>query len=78
MSFLEAFDWMMKEFGEKVAIGNRSQGSLDKMKYTRDKLVAFMKDQLKVSDILMEHIKPGFVYDFEHYSNNKTFITEQF
>lgn len=71
MSFLEAFDWMMKEFGEKVAIGNRSQGSLDKMKYTRDKLVAFMKEQLNVSDILMEHIKPSFVHDFEHYLTTK-------
>lgn len=71
LTFLEAFDWMMKEFGEKVAIGNRSKGSHDKMKYTRDKLVAFMKDQLKVSDILLENIKPSFVHDFEHYLTTK-------
>lgn len=71
MTFLEAFDWMMKEFGEKVDKGNRAQGSLDKMKYTRDKLVTFMKDQLKVSDILLENIKPSFVHDFEHYLTTK-------
>lgn len=71
MTFLQSFDWMMKEFKEKVDIGNRAQASYDKMKYTKDKLVAFMKEELKVSDVLMENIKPSFVHDFEHYLSIK-------
>lgn len=67
MTFLEAFDWMMREFKQLVDLGKRAHASYDKMDYTREKLVAFMKDQLKVSDIVMEQIKPSFVHDFSHY-----------
>lgn len=67
MTFLEAFDWMMKEFQEKVDKKKRSKASHDKMGYTKDKLVQFMKEELHISDIIMENIKPSFVHDFEHY-----------
>lgn len=67
MTFLESFDWMMKEFKEKVDKNKRSQASHNKMAYTKDKLVQFMKEELHISDIIMENIKPNFVHDFEHY-----------
>lgn len=67
MTFLQAMKWMMDEFQKLVDVGKRAQASWDKLDYTKDKLIEFMKDELNISDILLENIKPSFVHDFEHY-----------
>ncbi len=71
LSFLTAFKMMMDKFQEKVDKGQKAQASHDKMKYAKDKLIAFMKEELKISDILIENIKPSFVHNFEHYLSVK-------
>ncbi|MGZ4055286.1 MAG: tyrosine-type recombinase/integrase [Bacteroidia bacterium] len=67
MTFNEAFDWMMKEFSEKVEKGKRSQNTLNRLDIAKEKWICFLKENKKVSDIPLDQIQSSFVYDFEHF-----------
>jgi site-specific recombinase XerD len=67
LTFLEAFEWMIKECEELVKVGKRAQATCNKIGYTKDKVKTFMKNHMSISDINVEHIKPDFVHDFSHY-----------
>ncbi len=71
MTLLQIFDWMMNETQEKVDAGQLAQPTLDKMDYTKGKLITFMKDHLKISDIRLDQIGPSFVHDFHHFLRTK-------
>jgi site-specific recombinase XerD len=66
-SLCTAFEVHIKRMSEKVKVGNKASATLDKYRYTFDKVKAFLKHQYKVSDIYLEDIKRSFAHDFEHY-----------
>jgi hypothetical protein len=66
-SLCTAFEVHIKRMSEKVKAGNKAAATLDKYRYTFDKVKAFLKHQYKVSDIYLEDIKRSFAHDFEHY-----------
>jgi Phage integrase SAM-like domain/Arm DNA-binding domain len=66
-SLCTAFEVHIKRMSEKVKVGNKASATLDKYRYTFDKVKAFLKHQYKASDIYLEDIKRSFAHDFEHY-----------
>jgi len=54
-------------FMEKVSGGTKSLSTLKSFRTTRDKLVAFLSNHLKMSDIPLGKIRLSFASDFDHY-----------
>lgn len=67
MTFNEAFDWMVKEFSDKVELGKRSPNTLQRLKISHEKWNRFLMAHKNVSDITLDKIEPSFAYDFEHF-----------
>jgi len=63
----QVFDIHLIKYKERVVAGNKSPATLDKYRYTLDKIKAFLKFQYKISDILLEDIQRSFPHDLEFY-----------
>lgn len=74
-TLLDAYDFHIRRFGEKVAIGKNSIGSLKRLNVGRNKVVAFMKFQYKESNKLLSELKPAFAGDFEHFLTTQQGMT---
>jgi len=66
-SFMQAIDFEIGRFKEKVEKGLRAKRTLQKWKATKDKLSAFIRYKFKKADVPLEIIKPGIAEDMLHY-----------
>ena len=66
-TLLEAYDFHIRRFSEKVAVGKKSVGSLKRLSVGKNKVIAFMKHQYKVSDRPLSELRLAFAGDFEHF-----------
>jgi site-specific recombinase XerD len=60
-----------ERFMEKVSSGTKALSTLKSFRTTRDKILAFVTKQFKVSDIPLSKIKISFASDFDHYLTTK-------
>lgn len=67
MTFTDAFDWMIKEFSDKVKLDKRSPNTLKRLNIAKAKFCRFLFETKKVSDIQLERIEPSLAYDYEHF-----------
>ncbi|HTN17072.1 MAG TPA: site-specific integrase [Chitinophagaceae bacterium] len=63
-TLLETVDFVVGILEKKVTTGHRASGTLKRWKVTRNKVVAFVRYQYNVSDILLTDIKYAFAEDF--------------
>jgi site-specific recombinase XerD len=66
-TLIQAFEFYIKRFKEKVDKNNRSIKTLRKWNTTRDKVVAFLSDIHLKKDISLKAIRPGHAEDIYHY-----------
>lgn len=67
MTFNDAFDWMIKEFSDKVKLDKRSPNTLKRLNIAKAKWSRFLLEAKKISDIQLERIEPSLAYDYEHF-----------
>lgn len=66
-TILDAFEYHQIKMMDKVRIGNISKATHTRYKITKDKVVAFMLHQYKVSDMELPSIRLRFISEFEHF-----------
>ena len=63
----EAFDYHNLKMEETLKVGKVCNKTWERYKITKNKVVAFMEKQYKVSDMELPAIRLRFVTEFEHY-----------
>ena len=66
-TLMQAFKVHNDEFGERVAKGKGSAGTLGRYERLQKKTEAFLKKKFKANDIILEDIKYAFASGFYHY-----------
>jgi site-specific recombinase XerD len=66
-NLVQALDFYIKRFKEKVDNNNRSIHTLRKWNTTRDKICEFVKHAYRKKDIPLKSIQPGYAEDIYHY-----------
>lgn len=66
-TLIEALDYYIKRFKEKVDKSKRSIRTLRKWNTTKDKISDFLLDTYRKKDISLKSIKPGYAEDIYHY-----------
>ena len=66
-SICEAFDYHNLKMEETLKVGKVCNKTWERYKITKNKVVAFMEKQYKVSDMELPAIRLRFVTEFEHY-----------
>ena len=66
-TIIQAIDFVIEKFTQKVAKEFRAPASLTKWKTTKEKLEAFLKFQFKTNDIPLDKITYTFAEDFIDY-----------
>src|SRR5258707_282256 len=67
INLVQALDYYIKRFKEKVDNNNRSIHTLRKWNTTRDKICEFVKHAYRKKDIPLKSIQPGYAEDIYHY-----------
>ena len=70
-TILDAFEYHNAKFKEKVDVGKGSKKTHTRLQITKNKVIAFMQDVLKVKDKPLEELKLSFATEFEHYLSVK-------
>ncbi len=63
----EAFDFLLKQYSDKVNIGKTSTATLKKYQYTFAKTQSFVQNKYRASDMMLSDIGTNFLADFYHY-----------
>ncbi|PZP47831.1 MAG: hypothetical protein DI598_10605 [Pseudopedobacter saltans] len=63
----DAFDFLLKQYQEKLKIGNTSVTTFNKYYYTSLKIKKFVKHKYNSSDIMLSDVSPAFLGDFFHF-----------
>ncbi len=70
-TFMQVFDFKLKTVGEEVKVGKKAQGTLTRYEILQAHLIAFLKANYQVSDLVVDLIDYNFMSDFEFYLSVK-------